>query len=45
MPEWRVVKVVRVVNADIVAKVVRVVSVDIVVKVVKVVKVVNSGYC
>ena len=45
MSEWRVVKVVRVVNADIVAKVVRVVSVDIVVKVVKVVKVVNSGYC
>ena len=42
LSEWRVVKVkvVRVVNVDIVAKVVRVVSVDIVVKVVKVV---NSG--
>ena len=40
MSEWRVVKVVRVVNVDIEFKVVRVVSVDIVVKVVNVV---NSG--
>ena len=40
LSEYRMVRVVRVVNVDIVAKVVRVVSVDIVVKVVKVV---NSG--
>ena len=40
LSEWRMIRVVRVVNVDIVAKVVRVVSVDIVVKVVKVV---NSG--
>ena len=40
LSEWRMVRVVRVVNVDIVAKVVRVVSVDIVVKVVKEV---NSG--
>jgi hypothetical protein len=37
LSEWRVVKVVRVVNVDIEFKVVRVVSVDIVVKVVNVV--------